>query len=130
MTLRQTKQVKYKRRSTKVKPVVENSTVRFDIELSLEASVSEFEEKLTIQEIKKEVRTEVEKRIRSTYEAALAIDTDAYRLSESLYRSDVKSWKKFQKNGKVQLNEDSIRSIEVNVKKVKSGRKSFVESVK
>lgn len=113
----------------KVEPVVENGKVRFDVDIKLYVSVTTFVDRLTEEEIRKAVKKQVEKEIRTTYEAGLEIDADVYRLSESLYRKDVKLWKKYQKDGKVELTNDSIRNINVHIEKVKAGRKVYTETI-
>lgn len=45
-------------------------------------------------EISKKIIKEVKKEIRTTYKEALTKDIDIYRLSEQLYRENVKVWKK------------------------------------
>jgi len=75
------------------------------------------------------VEKEVKKEIRDTFKEGLSIDADVYNLSEYLYRKDAKAWKKLQKNGKVELNENSIRNIKVDIL-VNSGRKNFKETLR
>lgn len=113
----------------KVKPVVRKSDVKFDIDLKMNVTVSEFHGDVSSEEIKKGVIKEVEKEIKDTYKDALNQNTDIYRLSEYLYRNNFKAWKKHQKDGKVELNEDSIQNINVKIKKLKSQRKSFTETI-
>ena len=48
-------------------------------------------------EISKKIIKEVKKEIRTTYKEALTKDIDIYRLSEQLYRENVKVWKKIEK---------------------------------
>jgi len=112
-----------------IKPVVKNENVQFDIEIKMEANVLGITEKITTAEIRQEVKKQVKKEVMETYKEALALDTDLYRLSEQLYRKDVKTWKKLEKNGKIELTEDSIRNINVTVVKVNPGRESFTETI-
>lgn len=114
--------------NVKVKPIVNKDKVKFDVHIKLDFNISEFKDKVSIDEIRKEVIKEVEKEVKDTYEEGLENDIDIYRLSEHLYRKNIKAWKKFQKNGKVELNEDSIK-LKVEINKIKSQRKSFKETI-
>ncbi|RUL54011.1 Ger(x)C family spore germination protein [Lysinibacillus antri] len=109
----------------KVKPIVEGNNVRFDINLTLTVGLNSFSSKLTVTEIKKAITKEVQKEIKDTFKKGLKLNVDIYRLSEVLYRDNVKVWKKLQKDGKIELTENSIRNINVAVEKVATGRKSF-----
>lgn len=113
----------------KIIPIVNNDTVQFDIDIKMEANVLGITEKITTTEIRQEVKKQVKKEVKETYKEALALNTDLYRLSEQLYRKDVKTWKKLQKNGKIELTENSIRKINVTVVKVNPGRESFIETI-
>ncbi len=111
-----------------IKPVVKSDQVTFDIDVKLEATVNGFKTKATEKEIRKKIEKDVKKEIRETYKAALEKDIDIYRLSEHLYRKNVKDWKRLQKGGKVELTTDSISKLDVQVR-VNSGRKTFAETI-
>ncbi|MFJ7662584.1 Ger(x)C family spore germination protein [Lysinibacillus sp. NPDC097162] len=112
-----------------ISPVVKNENVQFDIEIKMEANVLGITEEITTEEIRQLVKKQVEKEVRETFKESLALNTDIYRLSEQLYRKDVKTWKKLENNGKIDLTEDSIRNIKINVVKVNPGRESFIETI-
>lgn len=52
-----------------------------------------------------------------------------YRLSEILYRKNVKLWNELEKNGVIPLTEDSIKEVNVKVKKLKAGRTFYKNSL-
>ncbi|MEK5332520.1 Ger(x)C family spore germination protein [Lysinibacillus sp. FSL W8-0992] len=112
-----------------ISPVVKNENVQFDIEIKMEANVLGITEEITTKEIRQLVKKQVEKEVRETFKESLALNTDIYRLSEQLYRKDVKTWKKLENNGKIDLTEDSIRNIKITVIKVNPGRESFIETI-
>ncbi len=112
-----------------ISPVVKNENVQFDIEIRMEANVLGITEEITTKEIRQLVKKQVEKEVRETFQESLALNTDIYRLSEQLYRKDVKTWKKLENNGKIDLTEDSIRNIKITVVKVNPGRESFIETI-
>lgn len=113
----------------KVHPIVQSGEVLFDVDVELETNVSVIKGKVSIDEMKKGIIKEVEKEIKTTYEAGLKKDADIFRLSEHVYRKNNKAWKQFHKDGKVKLNEDSIRNLKVKVVKLVSDRKSFQETI-
>lgn len=115
--------------SVEVDSVVHNDNVTFDIDVKLEVTVNGLQTAVTTDEIRKGVLNEIEKEIKTTYEAALKQDIDVYRLSEVLYRENVKVWKKLQKDGKIDLTEDSISKLNITISKLSSGRKTFKETV-
>ncbi|TXL61619.1 Ger(x)C family spore germination protein [Cerasibacillus terrae] len=114
----------------KVKPIIENGEALFDIHVRMQANVNTLTKKTTEKELKKRIKEIVKKEILATYEEALEKEIDIYRLSEYLYRKNVKEWKKLEENGKVDLTEDSIRSLNIDITKVKTGRKSLTDTLK
>ncbi len=116
--------------SVKVKPIVKNNDVKFDIDLKIEVDLTGFQRNLQEDELRKASVNLVKKEIKDTYAIGLNMNADVYRLSEYLYRKDIKTWKRLQKDGMIKLNEDSIRNINVDIVKVDSGRKSFKETIK
>lgn len=115
--------------TVKVDPIIEAGEVRFDIKVQLDASVSLIAGKVTVKEVEERVKKEVEKEIMETYRIALKKDMDIYRLSEQLYRKDVKAWKKHQDKGKVELTEESIRNLTIKINILKSDRKSYRQTI-
>lgn len=113
----------------KVKPVVEGDAVKFDIDVTLQGEVGTIPTKTTKDEIRKKAEQEIKEQIEETYKEALKRDFDIYRLSEYLYRKDVKEWKRLQQNGKVELAEDSIRTLNVKISELKPGRNLFKKTI-
>jgi len=113
----------------KVDPIVDKEGVKFDIDVRLNAAVSTVEGKVTYDSLAKGIKKEVEKEIMVTYEEALKKDIDIYHLSEQLYRKNVKAWKKYHIDGKVELTNDSIRKLTVHIEKLDSDRKSIKETI-
>ena len=113
-----------------VKPIVENDSVKFDIEVKMNITIVAIQGKVTKEEIWELLEEEVKREITETYQEGLAKDFDVYGLSEYLYRDNIKAWKRFEKDGKVELTEDSIKKLTIKVKKVKSGRKDFMQTIK
>lgn len=115
--------------NVKVHPIVQSGDIKFDIEVELETTVSVLKGTVKIEEIRQGIIQTAEKEIKKTYEAGLEKDVDIYRLSEHVYRKNIKAWKQNHKDGKVELNEDSIRKLRVKVIKLESVRKSFQETI-
>ncbi|MFB7155994.1 Ger(x)C family spore germination protein [Lysinibacillus sp. NPDC056232] len=113
-----------------IKPLVKNSQVTFEVNVKLNATLNGFKTDVSEEEIRKKIIKEVKKEIKTTYEEALAQDIDIYRLSEQLYRKNVKVWKKLEKDGKIPLTPNSISKLKITVNQVNSGRKIFTGTIK
>jgi len=113
----------------KIDPIVSKGDVVFDVDVTLEATVSTVGENISTDTMQKEIKKEVEKEIMTTFEEALKMDIDIYHFSEKLYRKDVKAWKKHEKDGKLELTKDSFRELKINISKLESDRKSFKKTV-
>lgn len=113
-----------------MEPLVKQEAVTFEVKLRINATINGFKGKVTEQELKELIVKEVKKEIQETYKEGLKLDVDIYRLSEYLYRDNVKAWKKLEKDGKIPLSEDSISKIDVDVAKINPGRKTFTETIK
>lgn len=116
--------------STTIKPIIKNNEVTFEAEIKLNAIINGFKGKVSTDEIREGIIKEVTKDIKASYEAGIQLDVDVFRLSEQLYRKNIKVWKKIQKDGKIPLTADSLSKIKVTVNKVNPGRKTFAETIK
>lgn len=112
-----------------VKPLVKKETVTFEVELKINATINGFRGKISEQELKHQISTEIKKEIQQTFHEGLTLDVDIFRLSEFLYRDNVKTWKRLEKDGKIPLDEHSISKINVEVAKINPGRKTFSETI-
>lgn len=121
--------VDIKKLSVKVKPIVRNNQATFEVLLKFNVILNGFKGKLTSGEVREKVAAEIKKEIVNTFEEGLKMDADVFRLSEYLYRSDVKAWKKLEEDGKIPLTKESISKIDIHINKISPGRKSFAETV-
>lgn len=108
-----------------VKPIINNNQVKFEVFLKFDTILNGFKGKVSRDKIREKVAVEIKKEIMATFKEGLSMDTDIYRLSEFLYRDNVKVWNKLEQDGKVHLNADSISKINVQINKVSPGRKEF-----
>jgi len=114
--------------STQIKPIINGNNVKFEIVVKASGKVDDLQGNITKQAIRKEVAKQVKKEINDTYKAGLEMDVDVYRLSEILYRKNVKLWKQLNQDGKIPLTEDSIQ-IHFILEKISSGRKELEETI-
>lgn len=121
--------VDIKKLDVNVKPIVENNQVKFEVYLKFNTILNGFKGKVTASQVRKKVESEVKKEIMATFQEGLNMDADVYRLSEYLYRDNVKVWKNIQKDGKIPLTKGSISKIDIHINKVSPGRKSFEETI-
>ncbi|KMY31753.1 spore gernimation protein [Lysinibacillus xylanilyticus] len=112
-----------------IKPLVKNDQVTFEVYVKINATLNGFKTNISEDEIRKKIINEVKKEIRTTYKEALAKDIDIYRLSEHLYRKNVKVWKKLEQDGKISLTPNSISKLEIDVNNLNSGRKTFTGTI-
>ncbi|MEH7352759.1 Ger(x)C family spore germination protein [Neobacillus drentensis] len=105
----------------KVLPVVKNSNIHFNVQIKAKAVVLVLVEKVNLARLATETEKEIKKQVMETYTKGLSIDADVYRLSEALYRRNVKAWKQAEHNGKIPLTKDSIK-LDIKVKLVNGAK--------
>lgn len=114
---------------TNVVPIIDGPNLQFDINISVITSLESFGVDLKESEIQEAVKSAMKKEILKTYKKGLENNCDVYRLSETLYREQVKLWKMLEKDGTIPLTEDSIRNINVHVERVEAGRKNYKNTI-
>lgn len=112
----------------KIEPETENG-IKFNVDVRLEATLSNAGGNYTYEQLKEGTEKEVLKQIMDTYEESVAQDMDVFKLSEKLYRKKLDVWKKVQKDGRIELTEETIGKPNVEVVKLDSERKSFRETI-
>ena len=90
--------------------------------MKLKASLQMSKFKMSKQEIEKEIKRTIKRNIYRTYDYTRKRNIDVFHLSETLYRKDNKVWKRVEKNGRIPLEEDTIKSITIHVKLQNTGR--------
>lgn len=114
--------------NVKIQPDTVNG-IKFNIDIQLKATLSNAGGNHSYKEIKEHTEKEVKRQIEETYHDALANDMDPYKFSEQLYRKKLDVWRKVQKDGRIELTEDSIGRLDIEVVKLNSERKSFKETI-
>ncbi len=113
----------------KITPIVNGNNVRFQIDISVNSIMSSFNVNTTEKELRESVEQAIKNEVLQTYKIGLEKNLDVYRLSEILYRKNVKLWNELEKNGVIPLTEDSIKEVNVKVKKLKAGRTIYKNSL-
>lgn len=108
--------------SHKIKPVLDNGEVRFDIEVRAHGYIDQLITNLTRRELETEAAEAVERQIRFTFQQGLPLQTDTLNLLYSLYKKHPQQWKQLQERGKLTLNDQMIRKVQVKVKLIHSGK--------
>ncbi len=107
----------------KISPITEDDgKVRFNIKIKLKASLQMAKFKMSKQEIETEIKRTIKHDIYKTYNYTRKRNIDAFNLSEVLYRKDNKTWKKIEKNGRIPLEENTIKSITIDARLQNTGR--------
>ncbi|MCH7322984.1 Ger(x)C family spore germination protein [Solibacillus sp. MA9] len=105
-----------------IRPIINEDSIHFELEVKCVVKAIESENQEKMDQVKDKIEEAIKKEIEATYKAALEMGVDVFRLSEVVYRKHNKAWKKFQADGTVPLNENSIRSIDVEVVKMNGER--------
>ncbi|WP_338753717.1 Ger(x)C family spore germination protein [Bacillus sp. FJAT-52991] len=100
----------------KKKPIVKGTDVSFALSIDATVLLREITSKKNLKKIEQSAEKVFKDEIVQTFNQGLKMDTDLFRLSEALYRKDVHTWKKIEKNGKIPLTSDTLNELSVNVK--------------
>ncbi|USK71225.1 Ger(x)C family spore germination protein [Peribacillus asahii] len=110
-------------KKVKIKPVVEkNGKVRFHIKMKLNANAQTMTEKKKRKELENELKQAIHNEVYKTYHFTRKKGIDIFKLSQVLYRDNNKAWKRIQKNGEIPLEEDTIKSLSLDIKFKNSGK--------
>lgn len=88
---------------------VEGDKVTFHAHLKAKGIINSVIQKVDQEFIIKELKKRIKAEIMQTYKSGLDINSDIYRLSEKLYRKEVKVWKRLEKDGGIPLDKDSLQ---------------------
>ncbi|PAQ13035.1 hypothetical protein CD798_16665 [Bacillaceae bacterium SAOS 7] len=105
-------------------PLVKESDVHFKLSIDATVLLQEIATERKLKEIEKVVQKTLEQEVMSAYKEGLKTNSDLFRLSETLYREDVKTWAKIEEDGKIPLTQNSLKQpdIQVKVKMIRSDR--------
>lgn len=92
----------------KKKLFIKNEKIHFKITIEVLAKLREIVQKERLNKIERETENLLKSQIHQTFLTGLKNNLDLYRLSEVLYRKDIKEWQAIEHNGKIPLTEDSI----------------------
>ncbi|MFS1511270.1 Ger(x)C family spore germination protein [Chengkuizengella sp. SCS-71B] len=90
-------------------PETKNENVTFLIKIKTKAYVGELFQNINQEQLTKKAKEEIKKQILTTYKRGLDLDADVYRLTETLYRKDLKKWKEITRKDKLPLTESSLK---------------------
>ncbi|OZI12256.1 spore gernimation protein [Bacillaceae bacterium SAS-127] len=108
----------------KKRPLVKGSDVHFKLSIDATVLLQEIATERKLKEIEKAVQKTLEQEVISAYKEGLKTNSDLFRLSETLYREDVKTWAKIEEDGKIPLTQNSLKQpdVQVKVKMIRSDR--------
>ena len=118
------------KRKVNIKPLIKNGKVQFDILINTKAVISKLEGNIPSSRVRLETKKIIKKEIQLTYLKGLEIGSDVYGLSHVLYQKSLPIWKKVQRGGKIPLEEDSIRKIDVEVLITDGGKQRKIPTLK
>ena len=105
-----------------IRPIINEDSIHFELDVKCVVEGVESEDQEIMEKLIKKIEETMEKEIETTYKAALKMDVDVFRLSETVYRKHNKARKKMNEDGVIPLDENSIRSINVEVVKMNGER--------
>ncbi|TLS37134.1 Ger(x)C family spore germination protein [Pseudalkalibacillus caeni] len=101
----------------KIVPEVKDGNVRFNLKVEMKGTVSELFQEKSEKTLNQLASKAIKKEIKHTYQAALDKNVDIYKITEQLYRTNPKEWKKVTLDGNINpLKSDSLNKIEVKAK--------------
>lgn len=87
---------------------IKNEKIHFKITIEVLAKLREIVQKERLNKIERETEKLLKSQIHQTFLTGLKNNLDIYRLSEVVYRKDIKEWQAIEQNGKIPLTEDSL----------------------
>lgn len=84
------------------------ATAKFQLDVTAKTMINELMVDTTEEEIIDLLEEQIEDEIIHTYKVALDKQNDIYRLSEIVYRQDLKFWRQLQQRGVIPLDEQSL----------------------
>ncbi|MGG3798540.1 Ger(x)C family spore germination protein [Metabacillus fastidiosus] len=124
-------------KKVKVKPVIVNNKLQFNVQIDAAGSLTEVNKdylgeirtEQALEEVTYMAEEQIKKEVMRTYRQALQLDADIYRLSEVLYRKYLPDWKRYEENGEIPLDEQSI-NLDVKVRVQNAWKGGLKRSVK
>ncbi|MFS0888920.1 Ger(x)C family spore germination protein [Peribacillus frigoritolerans] len=113
-------------KKTEITPIIEkNGKVRFDVDLKIRASVELMKNDITRKQYESEIKRSIKKEIKKTYQYTQKRDIDLFKLSKILYRNENDTWKRIENEGMIPLEDDTLRSIWVEVELQDTGKQKL-----
>ncbi|MFJ8069104.1 Ger(x)C family spore germination C-terminal domain-containing protein [Peribacillus sp. NPDC096447] len=113
-------------KKTEITPITErNGKVRFDVNLKIKASVEMMKNDITREQYEAEIKRSIKKEIKKTYQYTQKRDIDLFKFSKLLYRKDIETWKRIEREGMIPLEDDTLRSIWVEVELQDTGKQKL-----
>lgn len=114
----------------KVVPHINGSEVTFTVKIEGVATLISFLEPLNTEEVKRAASEQIKKEVLATFEEGLKQEMDVYRLSEYVFRKNIKAFRELEVDGQIPLTKDSIRQLDVIITNVSLERKNSKEAIK
>lgn len=105
----------------KIKETFAQGTPRYRIKLSLKGNIAEMKDGATVQEMRQAAKALIREEIRRTFLRAAALNADVYQFGYHTYLHHYARWKQAARDGMVPVNEESLESIDVEIKLMHSG---------
>ncbi|MFD2700804.1 Ger(x)C family spore germination protein [Paenibacillus shunpengii] len=108
-----------------ITPIMNSKPILFNITVEVQAGINEKIKEINDKELVTKTEDIIKLEILNSFEKGIEINSDIYRLGESLYRQNPSKWKEEVKAGSFYLNKHSIKHLKVKVNLVNSGKLKY-----
>jgi hypothetical protein len=105
-----------------VTPSVQDGRLVFDVNVSAKGSVITMDQFETEEDMRRLAEHIIRREIMDTYKQGLKIKADVYNLLEFAFRKNPEALKLAEESGEFPLNEDSLRSLRIDVRITHTGK--------
>jgi spore germination protein KC len=95
------------------------------VDLKIRASVELMKNDITRKQYEPEIKRSIKKEIKKTYQYTQKRDIDLFKLSKILYRNENDTWKRIENEGMIPLEDDTLRSIRIEVELQDTGKQKL-----
>ncbi|WP_229386670.1 Ger(x)C family spore germination C-terminal domain-containing protein [Lysinibacillus sphaericus] len=108
-----------------ITPIMNSKPILFNITVEVQAGINEKIKEINDKELVTKTEDIIKLEILNSFEKGIEINSDIYRLGESLYRQNPSKWKEEVKADSFYLNKHSIKHLKVKVNLVNSGKLKY-----
>lgn len=109
----------------KIEPIINSHPLLFNITVLVQAGINEKIKEISDKELITKTENIIKHEILKTFWKGMEINSDIYKLGETLYRQNPEKWRKEAKEDSFFLNKNSINHLNIKVNLVNSGKLKY-----